>query len=255
MMHFLKKKRINKSLTNTAFGRNIVYMPVCDSTNEVAKRNLDLSHGTVFIADSQTNGKGRLGRSWASEKKSGIYMSILLKPELDPESVPQITLVAAVAVCRALGCNTKIKWPNDIVIGTRKVCGILTERVDNSVICGIGINVNTKSFPEEISDTATSLYIETKEKHDVDYICAIVMNEFEILYDRFIDEGFIAIVDEYKSCCVTLNRDVVVIRGGDEISAYAYDISPTGELMLETDDGDIEVQSGEVSVRGIYGYV
>ena len=83
----------------------------------------------------------------------------------------------------------------------------------------------------------------------------MVMNEFEILYDRFIDEGFIAIVDEYKSCCVTLNRDVVVIRGGDEISAYAYDISPTGELMLETDDGDIEVQSGEVSVRGIYGYV
>lgn len=255
MMNFFKKKRINKSFTNTTFGKNVVYMPVCDSTNEVAKRNLDMPHGTTFIAQSQTNGKGRIGRSWISEKKSGIYMSILLKPDIDSENVAQITLVAAVAICRALGCDTQIKWPNDIVIGSRKVCGILTERIGDAVICGIGINVNTKSFPEEIADIATSLYIETNEKHDVDYICAIVMNEFEILYDRFIEEGFSAIVDEYRSRCVTLDHDVVVSHDGVEISAYAYDISPTGELMLETEEGDIQVRSGEVSVRGIYGYV
>lgn len=255
-MHLFKKKnKIEKSLTNQVFGRNIVHMHVCDSTNEAAKRQSDMPHGTLFIADMQTNGKGRSGKSWESEKNCGIYMSLLLKPEMSTVDVSQITLVAAVAICRALEANTQIKWPNDIVIGTKKVCGILTEKTGDAVICGIGINVNTRAFPEEIWNIATSLYIETGKKHNRDYICAKVMNEFEELYDIFRTQGFGAIRDEYASLCTTLDKEVRLIRNNEEITAYAYGISENGELLIETEEGQFFVRSGEVSVRGIYGYV
>lgn len=255
MMSFFRKNRIKKSLSDTVFGKNIVYMHVCDSTNKVAKRSLDMPHGTVFIADIQTNGKGRLGRTWDAEKKTGICMSILIKDDIPVCNAPLITLAAGLAVCRAIGCNSMIKWPNDVVIGSKKVCGILTERSDGNIICGIGINVNTKSFAPELADKATSMYMETGEKHDIDYIAALVLNEFEAVYSAFYEGGFEAIREEYRSLCITPGNDVVIIKNGEHIPAYAMDISPEGELVVRTDEGITAVSSGEVSVRGMYGYV
>ena len=254
-MSIFRKKRINKSLTNTVFGRNVVHTTVCDSTNELAKRKRYMPHGTLFITDMQTAGKGRNGRVWESEKKSGIYMSLLLKPNISPDKISQITLVAGLAVCRAVGCNTMIKWPNDVVIGKRKVCGILTERVEDAVICGIGINANTKSFPQELSDKATSLYIETGEKQDRDYICALIMNEFEQLYDVFEKEGFVSLRDEYTKLCVNIGRQVSLTDSRGTINAVACGVSDDGELIVKTNEGIEIVNAGEVSVRGIYGYI
>lgn len=255
MIGMFKEKRIKKSLSDTVFGRNIVYMHVCDSTNELAKREVEMPHGTVFIADAQTNGKGRLGRTWESQKKSGIYMSVLIKDDIPLRDIAQLTLVAGVAVCRALGYDTRIKWPNDVVIGTRKVCGILTERTGDAIICGIGINVNTKEFPPHLKDIATSLLIESGEKHDRDYICALVLNEFEILYEQFKNGGFAEIYGQYFDLCVTLGHDVVAYRDGEEICGFACGISPEGGLIIDTEEGEVTVSSGEVSVRGMYGYI
>lgn len=255
MKKISKTKRIKKSLAEISLGKKIVYRTVCDSTNELAKRNTTMPHGTVFIADSQTNGKGRLGRNWESEKKSGIYMSVLLKPDIPSSKISQITLIAGMAVCNALGYNTKIKWPNDVVIGSRKVCGILTEFYGKSVICGIGINVNTKGFPTPLQDKATSLFIETGEKHDCDYLCASVLNEFEALYREFLQDGFEAIYERYSNLCINIGKEVRLIRNGFEVIGIAHGISPEGGLIVETEEGVFTVTTGEVSVRGIYGYV
>ena len=251
----MMKKDIRKTLKKTIFGKNVIYSRVCDSTNELAKRKLDMPHGTVFIANKQTNGKGRLGRTWESQKNSGIYMSMLLKEPLPADAFSQITLVAGVAVCHALGYNTKIKWPNDIIIGTRKVCGILTEKTGDAIICGIGINVNTKSFSRDLKSIATSLFIETGEKYDRDYICALVLYEFELLYDKFKKNGFTEIYEEYANLCATLGKNVIAAKNRETITGVATAITPEGELVIDTGENEIIVSSGEVSVRGIYGYI
>lgn len=249
---FGKKKKL---CSESVFGRNIVHMKVCGSTNAEAKRRSDMPHGTVFITDLQTNGRGRLGRTWESEKKSGICMSVLIKDGIRGEDAPLITLAAGLAVCRAIGGDARIKWPNDVVIGTRKVCGILTEFSGDAIICGIGINVNTKSFPEELADKATSMYAETGEKYDIDYITALVLSEFETVYDMLSSGGFEAIYDDYRSLCITVGRDVVIVKDGAEIDAVAVGIAPNGSLTVRTEDETFNVSSGEVSVRGMYGYV
>ncbi len=212
-------------------------------------------HGTLFIADRQTAGKGRLGRTWESEKSSGIYMSLLLKPQITPENAAQITLIAGMAVCRALGNVSKIKWPNDVVIGTKKVSGILTELSSGCVICGIGINVNTKEFSAELCEKATSLFIETNKKQSIEKITADVINEFMPLYNKFIKDGFSSLCAEYKSLCVNLGKEVSVIQNNTELRGVASDISPDGGLVVKTDTGEVLITSGEVSVRGIYGYI
>lgn len=250
-----------KALLTTEFiGRALHIMNVCDSTNEEAKRHFADADGSLFVSEVQTGGKGRLGRSWASERSIGIWMTLLLKPELPPQDVPQITLIAGIAVCRALGGSAMIKWPNDVVIGSKKVCGILTEmsaemdRV-NYVVCGIGINVNTKHFDDELAEKATSLYIETGTTYQREPIIAAVMNEFEPLYKEFLKNGFSGVYEEYKSVCTTLGKTVRVISRGTELIGTAIDISPEGGLIVDTGKEHITITSGEVSVRGMYGYI
>lgn len=253
-------EEINSFLTTEFTARNIIYLNSTDSTNNECKRLEDKVDGTLVIAEQQTAGKGRLGRAWESPRGAGIWMSILLKPDIPLASVSQITLVAGMAACRALGNGSMIKWPNDIVIGSKKVCGILTEmsaeieRI-NYVICGMGVNVNTKEFPEELQDKATSLFIETGEMQNRAEITAKIMNEFERLYTVFIHEGFGALAGEYRNMCITLNRRVQVIYKNDTVLGTAADVDDSGNLIVETDNGKIVVSSGEVSVRGIYGYI
>ena len=251
---------IKDGLDTEFIGQNVVYYDETDSTNNEAKRNSDMPDGTLFISEIQTGGKGRLGRAWVSPKGIGIWMSLLLKPHILPQDVAQITLVAGMATARSVGCGAKIKWPNDDVIGSKKICGILTEmsaeieRV-NYIVPGIGINVNTESFPDELKEKATSLYIESGKKFERYKIVQRFLKEFEILYKKFIEGGIAAITDDYRELCVTIGKEVSVIYPNRTINGRAIDINDNGELIVETDNGIIEVDSGEVSVRGIYGYV
>ena len=251
---------IKDGLDTEFIGQNVVYYDETDSTNNEAKRNSDMPDGTLFISEIQTGGKGRLGRAWVSPKGIGIWMSLLLKPHILPQDVAQITLVAGMATARSVGCGAKIKWPNDVVIGSKKICGILTEmsaeieRV-NYIVPGIGINVNTESFPDELKEKATSLYIESGKKFERYKIVQRFLKEFEILYKKFIEGGIAAITDDYRELCVTIGKEVSVIYPNRTINGRAIDINDNGELIVETDNGIIEVDSGEVSVRGIYGYV
>ena len=178
----------------------------------------------------------------------------MLKPDISPECVSQITLIAGLAVSRAIG--GRIKYPNDIVIGTKKVCGILTELVTQnnnySIVCGIGINVNTPSFDGELAQKATSLLIENGYEHHVEIIVARVLNEFEVLYKEFLQNGLESIIKEYKYNCITLNSEVTVTYQNKSLHGICTDIRPDGSIVI---DGKTVINSGEVSVRGIYGYV
>ncbi len=252
--------KISKHLNTDFIGRNIYIYEETDSTNTQAKQNSTEKDGSIFIAETQTNGKGSRERSWISPKGDGIWLSILLKPDISPMTVSQITLVAGLAVCKAVGIGSMIKWPNDIVINGKKICGILTEMSAtsekvNHVVCGIGINVNMAEFDDEIADRATSMYIESGQKYDRNEIIAKLLNEFEYCYNKFLDSRLGAVIDEYKKHCITLGREVNVIYNSETVMGKAIDVSSNGQLVVETDNGVIEVTSGEVSVRGIYGYV
>lgn len=251
---------IQEGLNTEFIGRNIFYYDETDTTNERAKTNSSAPDGSIFIAEVQTHGKGSCGKSWTSPKGTGIWHSILLKPDISPMEVSQITLVAGLAVCKAIGLNSKIKWPNDIVIGSKKICGILTEmsaeiNMVNYVVCGIGVNVNMESFGSEIAHRATSMYIESGKKYCRNEIIAELFNTFEHYYKEFLEGGLDAILDEYKENCVTLNKEVSVIFKKETVRGKAIDVDNSGALVVETNNGIIHVNSGEVSVRGIYGYV
>lgn len=252
------QKRFENRLRTRYIGRNTVYQSVCKSTNLTAKSQCDMPDGTVFVAARQTNGRGRLGRDWSSAK-GGIYMSVLLKPDIDAEIVSQLTLIAAIAVCRAIGIDAQIKWPNDIVVNDRKVCGILTEMSADAdgntfIVCGIGINVNIRCFPNGLP-YAGSLRRATGKTWDISHLTADVMNELENVLDTFTKHGFTAVADEYKSRCVNLNREVTLTYGNRSVCGTVTDVLPNGELAVNTADGVITAKSGEVSVRGLYGYV
>lgn len=251
---------IKQGLNTEFIGRNIFIYDKTDTTNERAKSNSDAPDGSLFIAEVQTNGKGSRGRGWTSPKGTGIWHSILLKPDISPMEVSQITLVAGLAVCKAVGLNSMIKWPNDVVIGGKKICGILTEmsaeiNMVNYVVCGIGINVNMEAFCEELADKATSMYIESGRKYTRNEIISTLMNEFEYFYKKFLNEGLQSLLDEYKKHCITLGRNVNVIFKKENVTGRAIDVDENGALIVETENGKIAVTSGEVSVRGIYGYV
>lgn len=256
----LSAGEITKGLNTEFIGRKLIIFDETDSTNTQAKLHSSYPEGSVFIAEVQNHGKGSRGRQWLSPRGTGIWHTILLKPDISLMEVSQITLIAGLAVCRAIGLGAQIKWPNDIVIGSKKVCGILTEMsaetdMINYVVCGIGINVNDKDFPPEISHRATSMYLESGQKYTRNEIIARLLNEFEGVYKKFLEGGLTAVLDDYKKSCVTLGREVSVIFKKETVAGRAVDIDDSGALIVETDSGRITVNSGEVSVRGIYDYI
>ena len=230
-----------------------------ESTNEYAKKCS--ADGTVIVARSQTKGKGRLGRSWDNNPDEALTFSIFLKPDVSPEVTPMITLVSAMAVRAAVGDMAKIKWPNDVVINGKKVVGILTEMAmeDNRikyVITGIGVNVNVRTFAPELKDKATSLYIETGKKQDMDKLLSDILEHFKKYYDLFLKTCDMSLLmEEYNSTLVNVNERVRIVAA-DGFSGIARGIDRMGELVVEKENGElVTVRSGEVSVRGIYGYV
>lgn len=236
----------------------VYYYETIDSTNAECKRAEDVPDKSLFVSESQTGGRGRLGRKWSSPKGSAVYMSIYLEPDIPIYRVPQLTLIAGMAVCRTIR-GSRIKWPNDVLLNNKKVCGILTEMTAeadrvNRVIVGIGINVNNEVFNVDLITKATSMYRETGKKYRRDKLICDILEEFWRLYDVFLKEGFAVLKREYSLKCATLGRRVIIIRNGEEFEARALDIGENGELIIEHDGTREPVTSGEVSVRGLLGY-
>lgn len=265
----LTYEEIQKELNTEFVGRNIIHFESIDSTNAKAK-DLALSpneDGVIVIAEKQTMGKGRLGRNFISPKGKGIWMSIILKPDINPLKVSLVTQIAAAAINNAfkeMAISTFIKWPNDILLNNKKICGILTEMNAeltkvNFIIIGIGINVNLDEddFTEELKETATSIKIETGRKLDRKEIVARILNNFEPLYRDFVDKEYI---DETIRICrensILIGKEVRVIKKGKSVKAEVLDINSKGELVVKYENGNIEeLISGEISIRGLDSYV
>ena len=249
-------------------GKSIEYFEVTDSTNQ---RIYDFAEkgreeGLLAVAEEQAGGKGRRGRSWVSPPGTGIWMSLLLRPKVEPQKASMVTIVAALAMTKAMekitGMEIRIKWPNDVVLNGKKVCGILTEMSAeleeiHYIIVGIGINANTESFPEDIQDRATSIYLESGKKVERAAFIAEFCVQFEQYYERFLEMGNLAFLkEEYESYLINIGREVKIIKKKEERVRKALGINELGELIVAKSDGTTEIIfSGEVSVRGLYGYV
>lgn len=248
-------------------GKKIYYYDETDSTNVRASRLAEegAEHGTLVVADQQDAGKGRRGRGWSSLPGTGIFMTLILKPELNPSNASMLTLVAAMAVAKGItrctGMEAKIKWPNDIVINGKKVVGILTEmsaQMDyvNHIVVGVGINVNNESFPEEIAQNATSLLLQSGKRVNRAALIEAVWEEFEHYYDRFMAyQDLRDLRKEYDASLANKGQKVRVLDPKEPFEGVAQGITDRGELIVDTWEARKLVSSGEVSVRGIYGYV
>lgn len=224
----------------------IRYLPETTSTNTIAAEwaAAGAPEGAIVVADHQTAGRGRLGRSWFGKPGAGINLSVVLRPKIGVDRLGLLNLAGAIAVCRAVSehhLDSGIKWPNDVLIGERKVCGILAEaNIERgravSVILGIGINVNLarEDFPEEISSTATSLLAETGHHHDRAEIIAAFLNHFGGLYRPVPEGGSQQILDAYRPLCITLGRTVRIEMGDGIAEGKALDIDEAGGLVLDS---------------------
>lgn len=222
-------------------------------------------HGTVLIADSQSGGRGRMGRSFQSPGGVGVYMSVILRPQCQPDQLMHLTCAAAVAareaVENACGLRPGIKWTNDLVWGLRKIAGILTELVilpgQVCAVVGIGINCCQEEgdFPEEIRGMAGSLAMATGKRIDRAKVAAELIRSLEGM-DRQLLSGQTQMIECYREHCVTLGKEVSLVRGEDIRHGFALDICEDGALLVRFADGHQEaIASGEVSVRGMYGYI
>ena len=247
-------------------GKTVHFAREIDSTNLWIKRlaKEGAPEGTLALAEFQSAGRGRLGRSWEVPEGTSVMMSILLRPKFEPQYAPMLTLVMGMAVAKAvkkLGFDVSIKWPNDVVVSHKKICGILTEmgvrdgKIDYAVI-GVGINVNIKEFPEEMADKATSLYLESGKEFDRSQIPGLVMEAFEKYYEKFAATCDLSgLKEEYESILANYNQPVRVLAK-EPYEGVARGITDGGELLVEKTDGTIvAVSAGEVSVRGLYSYV
>ncbi len=261
-------EKIKEYLTTNEFGKEIFYFDEVDSTNIRAKLSGETggAHGTLFVANEQLSGRGRKGRSWETPKGSSIAMTFLLRPKIDIQNISGLTILSAVAVAKALrdvaSIEAKIKWPNDVVVNGKKICGILTEMSSegtdiNYVVVGIGINIFMTEFEPELSDKATSVRIENGTGCDRSKLTAFVANHFEALYLKFREKGNLDfLIDEYNALLVNKDRQVYVIEGENRTEYTALGLACNGGLKVLDANGNEEIIiSGEVSVRGIYGYV
>ncbi len=270
------KKVFEDSLRTIRLGRHAEVLDEVDSTNTRLKKmaaDPDLPDGTVVIARRQTQGRGRRGREWSSPKDSGIYMSFLLRPPIRPDKASMITILAALAHIRALkaldfdlGEGFRVKWPNDVLYHQKKLCGILTEMTMDmdqiqSVVVGAGTNLRPGAYPPELAGKATSLY-ELIRGYDPSVLAASVLNEFEPLYDQFLIEQDLEFIrEEYNGVLANRGRLVKVLAapGGTEYGlpeGVARGIDREGRLLIEEKDKTQKaIYAGEVSIRGMDGYI
>lgn len=271
----INEYEIGNNLNTRIIGREIHCFSTIDSTNIYAKKIAQegCPEGTLVVADQQTLGRGRLGREWSSMDKKGIWMTVVLRPCIGLEDVQIITLAASVAIVKALKealqIEAGIKWPNDIILNGKKVCGILTEmsmEVDrvNFLVLGMGINVSHSKddFEDQLKDKATSLKIFTEENAlqkggllKRSELIKIILFYLEQIYDNVNNGTLNYIIEEWKKFSVTLGKRVVISYKDKQYEGIAKDITKDGKLVVLCDDGEIrEVLSGEISVRGLLGW-
>jgi BirA family biotin operon repressor/biotin-[acetyl-CoA-carboxylase] ligase len=240
-------------------GHRILHYFRTDSTNRVAMALAakDAAHGTVVVAEEQTAGRGRLGRAWYSEKSSGIYVSVILRPPLAPSAAPMLTLMAGLAVHAAIrtatGLQADIRWPNDVLVGGKKVCGVLTEmnaEIDRlyAVVIGIGINVNHREWPDELKSIATSLRIESGKPVARALILATLLKELERCYQIFLRDGGEAIAAQWSAASsFAQGKTVRVLTGTGQYQAVTAGLDPRGALRVRRSDGREELLiAGEI---------
>jgi BirA family biotin operon repressor/biotin-[acetyl-CoA-carboxylase] ligase len=248
---------------DTVIGRDIRVFQETTSTNDVAERlgRDGVKEGVVIFAESQSKGRGRLGRTWVSTQGKGLWFSVLLRPPLTPQAATQLTIASATALARALrtaaaiGCE--IKWPNDILVNERKVCGILTEmsaELDkvNYLVLGIGVNVNFEEsdFPVELRRTATSLAIEADRKFKRAEVAANILRELDRDYSRVCSGKFAQVADEWEDQCTTIGRQVEIASGKRTILGRAESLDAEGALLVRTQHGHLErIIGGDVTLR------
>lgn len=262
------ERSIKAALHTGWLGKELLFFKETDSTNDELKRRAakGADEGLMAVADVQTKGKGRRGRGWENPAGVNIAMSYLLRPSFPPDTAPMMTLVMAIAAAKGIrdisGLDVKIKWPNDIVINGKKLVGILTEMTAEpdyiqDVVIGTGINVNGKDFPESIRDRATSMYIEGGRVYSRTEVTAAVTDAFEEYYAVFCKKGDMSGLKRiYDSSCANVGTKVKVLDPRGEYEAQAHGIDDRGRLLITKEDGTEDtVYAGEVSVRGIYGYV
>ena len=258
------KITLEAAIKTKKMGQPLYFYPETDTTNDRI-RELALEgapEGTLAVAEMQTAARGRRGRAWQASADSGIWMSLLLRPDIPPAQASVLTLLAGIALTEAIedvtGGKVGIKWPNDILLNGKKLVGILTEmdcdmETIHSVTVGMGINVNTKGFPEELKDIATSLYLETGREYDRAELLGRMMVRFEEINEAFLAAGgvFAPFKERYRRKCLNMGKEVRVI-GRETYLATALDITPDGELIVKRRDNGAEevVFSGEVSIRG-----
>lgn len=264
----LSKEELESTIHAKWAGAEVAFFEETDSTNNEIRRLAEQGapHGTLAVAERQLGGKGRRGRVWTSPAGVGIWMSMLLRPQIDPMAASMLTLVMALSTRRgiekATGLKSEIKWPNDLVLNKKKICGILTEMSTELmeiqyVIPGTGINVNQMEFPDDIKATATSLRIESGKIQKRSEIIAAIMEAFEGYYDTFIEaQDMSGLIEEYNANLVNLGNEVCVLDPAGEYRGVSEGINKEGALLVRLSDGTLkEIISGEVSVRGVYGYV
>lgn len=257
-------EKLNGLKTNR-LGKDLIYFDRIDSTNEYLKKEAaNLRHGTVVIADEQAAGKGRMGKTWITKPGTSLCMSVLLKP-IDIDNMILLPIICSIAVRRAILkiCELKcaIKWINDIVITNKKLCGILCESKilgdEICIVCGIGLNVTQSRdfFIDNHLPYATSLYIETGKRFFSEQLAAEILNQLEPLYNEMLLKGLAPFREEYKDSCITLGKQVKFEYNGNELIGTAIDVDENGSLKINVNGDFLCINSGETSVRGLYGYL
>lgn len=244
-------------------GRDIRVFAQTTSTNDLVEKLArdGVKEGVVVFAESQTRGRGRLGRKWASPARKGLWFSVLLRPAVRPQETTQLTVAAATALARAIhgetGLRPEIKWPNDLLIRGRKVAGILTElaaeldRVKH-VILGVGVDVNlgAADFPSELHKQATSLKLETGEPVSRSRLAVGILRELDRDYARVCADEFASLADEWAERCTTLGREVTILTGDRRIRGRAESLGEDGALLVRTEHGRLErVIGGDVTLE------
>lgn len=258
----LKINKIQEGLGTKKFGRTIVFLHETDSTNNVAKElaAYGANEGTVVVAETQTAGRGRLDREWISPT-GGLWFSIVLRPKLSVAEAFGLVFAAGLAVAQTLnekyGLFVQTKWPNDVLVRGKKVCGMLvetnsTERKLNFAVLGVGVNVNfdvKNVLPNALTEAATSLKNELGHRVDVNELLRAMLEHIENAYDLLVGEHWSQILDEWKEFAVFLGHRVEVVCGSEKFSGIALDVDSDGELILRLDDGAVKrVISGDVSL-------
>jgi BirA family biotin operon repressor/biotin-[acetyl-CoA-carboxylase] ligase len=260
---FLLPDEIRDQLSTRILGKQeIYYFQDIDSTNNEAKKqaNLGCHEGAIVLSEMQNGGRGRISRSWFSPACKGIWLSVVLRPPFHPYDAPKCTLLAAVAVTKAIRRVTQvecgIKWPNDILYEGKKIVGILTEmnaEMDaiNHVVIGMGINVNISQdeFPQELRQIATSLSVAAGKTISRLPLLQEILVELEREYHNVIQHGFTQMLNEWRELSVTLGQTVDVIGGSKQFSGLAVDIDNDGTLLVETEGGIEKIIAGDVSIR------